>query len=221
MEIKHLSEVSFENLDLILLDLDNTLYNYHSCHAIALDVLCKQFSTHYNLSYNETKVLYSVSRQSVHNTNLGTAVSHSRLFYIQYMIETIADTTDIEITLKFYRLYWDTFIAEMQLFDDALVFLEKAKKQKIPVVLVTDMTAEIQFFKLKKLLISNYLTFIVTSEEAGVEKPHPFIFELAISKVRKSKKSIVNVAMVGDDIKKDLHVSSVYSITNYCLTGHV
>ncbi|MDB5287155.1 MAG: superfamily hydrolase [Mucilaginibacter sp.] len=220
MEVKLLSEVDLANTDLVLLDLDNTLYNYHTCHAVAMDALCKQFGDHYQMSYEQVKHLYGVCRQSVHNTNHGTAASHSRLFYVQYMVEAAANTTDTEMILKFYHLYWDTFIAEMKLFDDALPFLVSCRQQNVPVVMVTDMTAEVQFLKLRKLDIIKYLAFIVTSEEAGLEKPHPFVFELAINKVLKSNKNIVNIAVVGDDVKKDIHVSSVYSITNYHLPKH-
>jgi len=220
MEITLLSDVDLLAVDLILLDLDNTLYNYQTCHAVALEALCEQFGAEFNLGHQQVKNLYSVSRQTVHNTNHGTATSHSRLFYVQYMVEAVTNTTDAGLTLKYYHLYWDTFISKMQLFDDALPFLKNCQNNKVPIVLVTDMTAEVQFLKLRKLDIRQYLSFIVTSEEAGVEKPHPFIFELAISKILKSKKSITNIAVVGDDIKKDIHISSVYSITNYHLPKH-
>ena len=46
----------------------------------------------------------------------------------------------------------------------------------------TDMTASIQFKKLKKFGFDSYLDFVVTSQETGVEKPHPHFFEVCLEK---------------------------------------
>ncbi|GAB3938472.1 HAD family hydrolase [Mucilaginibacter myungsuensis] len=220
MDVKTLTDIDLTHTDLVLLDLDNTLYHYHSCHSVALNMLCRQFADEQGVGYEQAIDLYNASRRTVHHTNLGTAASHSRFFYVQYMVESVLGRTDTELILKYYNSYWSTFIAEMELLDGALLFLQGCREKNIPVVLVTDMTAEVQFLKIRHLGIGEYLTYMVTSEEAGVEKPHPFIFELAISKVLKANMQIVNIAVIGDDTKKDNHISSVYNITNYHLTGH-
>ena len=77
------------------------------------------------------------------------------------------------------------------------------------------MTAEIQFKKIKKLNIEKYISFCVTSEEAGVEKPHPYIFEMAVIKATKVKNNITSLIVVGDDIKKDVYLPDRFSVTNY------
>jgi putative hydrolase of the HAD superfamily len=41
----------------------------------------------------------------------------------------------------------------------------------------------------------------VTSEEAGKEKPHPFIFHLALEKLKIQK---YDVCMIGDSYSKDI-----------------
>lgn len=201
-----------------MLDLDNTLYDYHSCHKSAMGALIEELTQLFSTDEDSALALYKSARQLVHDRLHGTAVSHSRLFYLQYMVEKLSGKTSTATILKLYRTYWDTFIKNMELFDDAIPFLQLCLHRNVPVVLVTDMTAEVQFDKLKKLGIEDYLAYVVTSEEAGIEKPHPFIFEYAVNKALRQNKDIKNIAVVGDDIKKDLHFSEVYQMHTYHIT---
>jgi len=81
--------------------------------------------------------------------------------------------------------------------------------------MVTDMLATVQFQKVERLGIGQYFNYIVTSEEAGVEKPHPYMFELAINKAMRINPGIRNIAVVGDNVKKDIYSSSVYQVSVY------
>lgn len=215
MEIKKLSEVEFTDIDLILLDLDNTLYDYHVCHNYAMEIFALEFAHLFSINIVEVNKLYKAARQQVHIRHHGTAVSHSRLFYIQNMVEKINNNTSTETIISLYNLYWDSFLNKMKLFDDAILFLQRCMELKLPIVLVTDMTTEVQFKKIKKLGIEKHLLYIVTSEEAGIEKPHPFIFEYAINKVLRLNKAIKNIAVIGDDIKKDLHISETFAMHTF------
>ncbi|MCK9403238.1 MAG: HAD family hydrolase [Chitinophagaceae bacterium] len=215
MEVNNLSEIVLQRIDLVLLDLDNTLYEYNSCHEKALAAVIDKASIHFRIERGHILELYMKYREMVYQRHRVTAASHSRLFYLQAMIEELCNTTDIEWVNLLYNLYWDVFIDEMTLFDDAIFFLHKCLAEKIPIVLVTDMIAEVQFKKVMKLKIGKYLKFIVTSEEAGVEKPHPFIFELAISKLDSQNKNIKKIVVIGDDKWKDVYSSPLYEVDLY------
>lgn len=216
MEVSRLADIQFANdVELVLLDLDNTLYEYKRCHEIALRAVAEELSREFNITTERGEELYMECRKAVHNHHHHTATSHSRLFYIQRIVEKICQTTDSALTLKLYHLYWDTYIESMVLYDDALDFLERCKAQNKPIVLVTDMTAEVQFKKILKLNIGRYFKYIVTSEEAGIEKPSPLIFEYAIDKIKPELNSIKTLAVVGDNIKKDVFNSTEYNSVIY------
>ena len=57
------------------------------------------------------------------------------------------------------------------------------------------------FLQLKKLKLDNYCSSIVTSEEAGREKPHPYMFMLSL---RKLNLKANEVCVIGDNFKKDI-----------------
>ena len=77
------------------------------------------------------------------------------------------------------------------------------------------MTAYIQYKKLEKLGVLKYLDFIVTSEEAGEEKPTPRFFELCVKKAGCKPEECV---FIGDSLKKDVIGPTEYGLegTWYC-----
>ena len=105
----------------------------------------------------------------------------------------------------------------MEIYEDAKVFLQKCYSNNTPIILVTDMTAEVQFKKINKLDIEKYLNFIVTSDEAGIEKPNEFIFKYAIEKFISEVKNINKIIMIGDDQIKDNFLTSEFEVINYHL----
>ena len=105
----------------------------------------------------------------------------------------------------------------MEIYDDAKLFLQKCYSNNTPLFLVTDMTAEVQFKKINKLDIEKYLNFIVTSDEAGIEKPNEFIFKYAIEKFISEVKNINKIIMIGDDQIKDNFLTSEFEVINYHL----
>ena len=69
------------------------------------------------------------------------------------------------------------------------------------IAIITDLTTEIQLKKIIKLGISKYVSFIITSEEIGKDKPDPEIFHYALDRLNCKPKEAI---MVGDDIRRDI-----------------
>jgi putative hydrolase of the HAD superfamily len=180
----------------LLLDLDNTLYNYDTAHAVALNESLKCFSQQFGLSDMDALVAFEKAKADNHTQLAFTAASHSRLFYFQRMLESIG-AFDVKMNLKLDAVYWDAFYEAMS--PDPYV-LEFLSENHIPKCIITDFTAEPQFKKLVKLGIDPWIDHMVTSEEAGVEKPHPFIFMRALSKLGLRPDACL---MIGDSYKKD------------------
>lgn len=95
-------------------------------------------------------------------------------------------------------IYWDTFLENMKPFDEIYDLLERYKNK---ICLVTDLTAHIQYRKIKKLELDKYCSQIITSEEAGKEKPHPYMFIQALYKLNLKPNE---VCIIGDSFKKDI-----------------
>ena len=181
----------------ILLDIDNTLYEYEKTHSKALNELMLYCNNKFNIPNSNILDAYNKARKRVHIELSETASSHNRLLYIQKMLE-ILNVNSVKYSLEIYEVYWNTFLENIEVYDGVYEFLEMYKNK---ICLVTDLTAHIQHRKIKKIKLDDYANFAVTSEEAGKEKPHPYMFMMALEKLNLKAE---DVCMIGDSFKKDI-----------------
>jgi len=181
----------------ILLDIDDTLYCYDSAHSVAMKSVVEFFKNEFKINDALVESVFETSRKKVHIELGETASSHNRLLYFQKMCE-ILKINPLKYGIKIYNLYWDNYLENLKPFDGVYDLLKKYINN---ICLVTDLTAHIQYRKIQKLMINDYCDSIITSEEVGKDKPHPFIFIQALQKL---KKSAAEVCMIGDSFKKDI-----------------
>lgn len=86
------------------------------------------------------------------------------------------------------------------LFPEARKALEYLQ-QRYPLHIITNGFEEVQQKKLDVSDLRRYFTTITTSEEAGVKKPEPHIFRLAL---RKAAANPAESLMIGDDLVVDM-----------------
>jgi len=204
--------ISLEGVKGVLLDIDNTLYDYDIAHQIALQQCATVFVSQYGETTDTFHSLYNKARKRINHQLAGQGASHSRLLYFQKLFESYLGYTHFAKTLEYEAIYWDILLAEMKLLPEALRFLKVCQSKQIPICLVTDLTAQIQHRKVIQLQIESYIKYMVSSEEAGVEKPHPYPFSLALEKLKLSAQDVI---MIGDSEKKDKLGAEISGILFY------
>jgi putative hydrolase of the HAD superfamily len=167
----------------VLLDLDNTLYAYAPAHDAGMAATEDLVARTLNLGRRDFRDCFQDARTELKMRLGRTASAHSRLLYFQRAIERAGFSTQPLIALQMEQAYWGAFLAEAKLFDEALDFLDDLRIAGIPCVIVTDLTAQIQFRKIIHFGIDRFVDWVVTSEEAGTDKPSPTNFELALAKL--------------------------------------
>jgi FMN phosphatase YigB (HAD superfamily) len=205
-------KIPFNEFKGVLLDIDNTIYHYESCHKLALNSLLKELSKLINLPLEPIKHEFLKARKKVNKALYGTASSHSRFLYIQLTLEKILGFSDFYNTIKLEKLYWEIFLKKMELNVDAKKFILKCNEKNIPICCLTDLTAEIQFKKLLKLNLENRIKYIVTSEEVGIEKPNKKMFEKALEKLNIKANQVI---MIGDSTPKDIFGGEALGIKSF------
>lgn len=195
----------------VLIDIDNTLYDYETAHARALKAVEETFAGRLAVDGSTFKAAFAEARTAVHVELRETASSHNRLLYFQRMFESLGHNP-MRYALEAYGIYWDTFLENIELFDGVTEFLEKIRSLRI--CFVTDLTAHIQYRKIALLRLHEYAGHLVTSEEAGREKPHPYMFMLALKKLGLGPEQ---VCMVGDSYEKDIVGATRVGIRSFWL----
>jgi putative hydrolase of the HAD superfamily len=187
--------------DAILFDTDNTLYSYEPAHRAAMTMVRDKVARTLSISPAVFDEGISEARRTTHNRLGNTASSHSRLLYMQRFLEDMGLGSQVLWALDFEQTYWRTFLNNAVLFPGLKDLLDDLRLLHIPTVVITDLTAQIQFRKVVYFGLDRYFDYIVTSEEAGIDKPSPVPFDLAIEKL-KLKGSCV--WMIGDSPVNDI-----------------
>ncbi len=187
---------------LVLLDIDNTLYDADRAYKMAEEAVFRELQRRYSLLTWEIFIEhYRKARALVHKQLSGSASMHNRFLYFQTMMETMGLTLEPGILLKLTNLYWRTVLKVSKPFPGVRRTLRVLKEHNVRIGVVTDLLAQVQASKLLRLGIDRYIDFMVSSEETGREKPHPSMFLTALHKARMPPEETL---MVGDDLEKDV-----------------
>ncbi len=187
--------------DAVLFDVDNTLYPYEPSHEAGIEAVCKKAMDTFSIKKEQFHAAFNTARHEIKKRLGETASSHSRLLYFQRMLEIIGLRSQVLLALDFEQTYWRTFLGHAELFEGLKEFLDDLRLLSIPTAVVTDLTSQIQFRKIIYFGLDHYFDYIITSEEAGFDKPHPAPFQIALEKIQ----PIGNIIwMIGDSARKDI-----------------
>ena len=184
----------------VIFDIDGTLYDYQINDKLAMNHFCAYIEENLGIEEQKFRETYTSARNIIHSRLKDTAASHSRVLMIQTALELL-NLNPFDYVLELYDVYWNYFLENMRPYDGATEFLSELKAHDIKISTCTDMTAQIQYRKLKKLGLDRYIDFMVTSEETGFEKPAPIMFNLALEKM---KIRADEAAYFGDALDRDI-----------------
>lgn len=185
----------------VIFDIDNTMYDFDEAHKTAMISLGAYAEKNFGMGYEETKELVAKCIGIVmERTGENCAAWHNRMLRFQCFLEQIG-STDYQKAMEMYHVYWDKVIEVMEPEQGLLSLLSRLKQRGIRLGIGTDMTTYIQYKKLEKLGVLQYLDFLVTSEEAGAEKPTPRFFELCVKKAGCKPEECI---FIGDHLEKDV-----------------
>ncbi|MES2617064.1 MAG: HAD-IA family hydrolase [Bacteroidota bacterium] len=186
--------------EVVFFDLDNTIYPYTPAHKVAQKAALEQFSQAYALTMDDATARYKAARHIIHDRLHGQASSHSRLLYFKEMIQALDGKVNMADALVYERAYWHTFLEAMQPDPQAMALIKQLKQAGKRLGIITDLTTQIQLEKFNKLELWDYFDCMITSEEAGIEKPNEGIFALALQTMNTAAS---NCAMIGDNPDTD------------------
>ncbi|WNM20398.1 YjjG family noncanonical pyrimidine nucleotidase [Flavobacterium capsici] len=184
----------------IFFDLDHTLWDFDKNSILAFDKIFKK--QHPTIDTNAFIEIYAPINQACWKLYQFDKITHEELRYqrlkqsFDAMNYAISDEDINQISIDYINFLPDN----NQLFDGAIEVLNYLKPN-YNLHIITNGFAEVQTRKLSNSGIQNYFKTVTNSEMAGVKKPHPNIFEFALSLAKVSKN---NALMIGDCIDADV-----------------
>ena len=165
----------------VIFDLDNTLYNFDAANEFGIRALAAYTEPVFGWDYPRMKDLYEESREKLTERMGDVGSAHNRLLRFQNLLEEKKLPLHPH-ALEMAKAYWRGVLDNMALSPGAREIMEELRRMGVRIGLGTDMTAYMQYEKLIRLGLMEYMDFIVSSEEAGTDKPGNAFFMLCAQK---------------------------------------
>lgn len=184
----------------VFFDLDHTLWDFERNSALTFEKIFLKNDLAINLDaflssyipinqrYWQLYALDKVSKEELRHNRLKESFVRVNFDVNEEMITCLSE--DYILHLSDYNF----------LFDGTLEVLEKLQAN-YKLHIITNGFKEVQQLKLKNAQIHHYFHTVTTSEDVGVKKPHPLIFEKALSVAQVQPRQSL---MIGDNLEADI-----------------
>lgn len=185
----------------VLFDLDDTLYAYAPSHEAGLAAAAGALEAARGVEGATARTAYSSARERAFERLGPVAAAHSRHLYFKWVVEDLGGPFDASLAYALAETYWSAALAAMRPAPGAEDLLRVLRAAGIRLGVLTDLTVGIQLAKLQRLGMADAFDEVVTSEEAGRDKPDPAGFHLACERLEVAPRDCV---MIGDNPVNDI-----------------
>ena len=190
----------FKHKKHLFFDLDHTLWDFDKNSAFAFETIFKERD--FEISLDDFLKIYIPRNQHYWKLYQVNQISHEELRY--FRLKDVFDALKFEISDAIIDQISDDYINYLpehnHLFDGAIEILDYLKPN-YKLHIITNGFASVQTKKMNNSNIVHYFDTITNSEMAGVKKPHPTIFDFALSLANASKEESL---MIGDSYEADI-----------------
>lgn len=184
----------------IFFDLDHTLWDFEKNSALTFQKLFTALEIDVNLSkFLEVYVPVNLAFWKLYRDD---NIKKGELRYQR--LKTTFDALQYHIEDEVIHMLSAEYIAHLSTYNNLLPYANEILdylKPKYRLHIITNGFEEVQTRKLVNSNIIGYFDQIINSEMAGVKKPNPVIFELAL---QKANVAAYKSLMVGDNIEADI-----------------
>ena len=180
----------------VLFDLDDTLFDHWSCTREALSALRERYAAFGVMPLEAFEAEHGHLLDELHLEVLAgrLTVADARIERFRRLFGHPGETVDDRLAQAAASTYREAYVSHWRPVAGALALLAAAR-ERAAIGVVTNNIASEQRQKIDACGFCPYLDTVVTSEEAGVAKPDPRIFEIAIGRLGRPREETV---MVGD-----------------------
>lgn len=184
----------------VFFDLDHTLWDFEKNSALTFEKIFRE--QRIDLELDTFLEVYVPANYKFWKMYREEKITKEELRYqrLKSVFDTLAYSTTDEMIHLLSGEYIQHLSSFNHLFPDTLEVLDYLKP-KYALHIITNGFQEIQTKKLKNAGIHAYFREIIDSELAGVKKPNPIIFELALNRAKVLPQ---NCVMIGDSLEADI-----------------
>ena len=188
------------NIKAIFFDADDTIVDHKQCEKEALEYLFDNIQKEYKAQYQD--IFRPLDR------NLWDSVEKksnriSKEDIPEYRFKKFFKEINLEYTnyKKANKLFQKGLANAVALTENACDIIKYLYEKKYIICVVTNGLVKLQRPRIKNSQISKFISEIIVSEEVGVNKPNPQIFNVLLNKLNLQPSQVI---MIGDSLEKDI-----------------
>lgn len=190
----------------ILFDADETLFDFKKAEKEAFKNTMIEFGVSYDESYHFN--IYKEINTAIWKELEEGLITQEKLKTERF--RRFIEKIEMDFNENDFATTYMKYLGEGSfLFEGAKELIEDLSDKYI-LSIVTNGLTTVQERRVKKSVIAKYFKDIVISEEVGISKPNPDIFEHAINNLGKFSKD--EVLMIGDSLNSDIRGGINYNI---------
>lgn len=170
---------------ILLLDLDNTVYAYSPCHRAGIEA-AQTVARKLDGEWGQKRVFendYQRARAAVKAQIGNQAAAHSRLLYFKRMQEQREGRSSLTSSRDLQAAYWRGYFSVMKRDEGCAETLESMRLRGVRTAWVTSFTTARQIQKLETLGLETAADLLLTTEEVGFEKPDGRLVDIALRRL--------------------------------------
>ena len=182
----------------LFFDVDGTLYDETHAKIKAEVQVAEHISDATGLPYMQVWAAYITAKNTVAYASDGDPATNDRTGWYAAMLRQLPLPGFTAEALA--ARYWSVVYDSIEPFYDLMHILPQLT-ERYDLCIITDEFRDIQLEKLRRLGLANRFRQVTSSDEAGIMKPWPGIFRLALDRAGVSAGETL---MVGDNPRKDI-----------------
>ncbi len=228
-----------------LFDIDRTLWAFDLNAKNALFFLIDKFDLKTRIGVTDKELFFNryeeINKNLWHKYESGIItkeVLRAQRFYDTFLVYCRengcikdfgkSESEQVQGIKRFGEIFGNAYLEQMPwetaLEPNALTVLQTLKERGCGIAVVSNGFKEVQYRKLRNSNIIGYIDAFMISEEVGVHKPSPIIFEKALRALcgdehydnRNERAEIKSrTLMVGDDFANDIEGAQVFGIDQF------
>ena len=188
------------NIKAIFFDADDTIVDHKQCEKEALEYLFDNIQKEYKAQYQD--IFRPLDR------NLWDSVEKNsnrvpKEYIPEYRFKEFFKEINLEYTnyKRANKLFQKGLANTIALTKNAYDIIKYLYEKKYIICVVTNGLVKLQRPRIKNSQISKFISEIIVSEEVGVNKPNPQIFNVLLNKLNLQPSQVI---MIGDSLEKDI-----------------
>jgi len=184
----------------VFFDLDHTLWDFEKNSALTFEKILSHHKI--NIALKDFLAVYVPANLAFWKLYREEKITKEELRYQR--LKSVFDRLNLEVSDKMIDRLSEEYIRYLSsfnhLFPNTFEILDYLKP-KYKLHIITNGFQEIQDTKMQNSHIDGYFEHVINSEMAGVKKPNPIIFQLALKLAKVAPK---NAMMIGDSLEADI-----------------